>query len=234
MAVGAAAARGSAASLSLAFRRSAHPPARFQRGSGQLRCGQAGAVVALHLTEPRALLPVFSRLYDFLTGSGDEVPEPLDPLKFSQFKGFLDHRSQQKSASEFLWTVDATGSPAADRGRRKEGPMRSRQPSAHRVYFERRSRADEGLAEVVQLRELPGVDKGVEAGVDLKGSSALTVLSQPAEAAAARARAMSVIMSSWPPTILRRPTSTRIARVSRPCRRAAASAWRRKLEYTPA
>lgn len=53
---------------------------------------------------------------------------------------------------------------------------------------------------------------------------------QPTDAAAARSRAMSVIMSSWPPTILRRPTSTRIARVSRPWRRAAVSAWRRKLE----
>ncbi len=45
---------------------------------------------------------------------------------------------------------------------------------------------------------------------------------------------MSVIMSSWPPTIPRRPTSTRIARVSRPWRAAAVSAWRRKLEQTPA
>jgi len=42
--------------------------------------------------------------------------------------------------------------------------------------------------------------------------------------------ATSTIMSSCPPTILRRPSSTRMARVSRPCSAAAFSAWRRKLE----
>lgn len=48
--------------------------------------------------------------------------------------------------------------------------MRSRQPSAHLVYFEKRIRADEGLAEVVQLRELPGVDEGVQAWRRLEGA----------------------------------------------------------------
>jgi hypothetical protein len=47
-------------------------------------------------------------------------------------------------------------------------------------------------------------------------------------------RATSTIMSSWPPTILRRPSSTRIERVSMPCSPAAFSACRKKLEYTPA
>ena len=42
--------------------------------------------------------------------------------------------------------------------------------------------------------------------------------------------ATSTIMSSCPPTILRRPSSTRIARVSIPYSALAFSAWRRKLE----
>lgn len=47
-------------------------------------------------------------------------------------------------------------------------------------------------------------------------------------------RATSRIMSSCPPTIWRRPSSTSIERVSRPCSVAILSAWRKKLEYTPA
>jgi hypothetical protein len=47
---------------------------------------------------------------------------------------------------------------------------------------------------------------------------------------ASRSSATSVIMSSWPPTMPRRPTSTRRLRASMPYRAAAASAWRRKLE----
>src|SRR3546814_884855 len=45
-----------------------------------------------------------------------------------------------------------------------------------------------------------------------------------------RSRATSTIISSWPPTIRRLPSSTRIWRVSRPYCSAAFSAWRRKLE----
>lgn len=45
-----------------------------------------------------------------------------------------------------------------------------------------------------------------------------------------RSSATSTIMSSCPPTILRRPSSTRIVRVSRSYVSAAFSAWRRKLE----
>ena len=45
---------------------------------------------------------------------------------------------------------------------------------------------------------------------------------------------MSTSMSSWPPTIPRRPASSSRLRASTPKRVAAASAWRRKLEYTPA
>jgi hypothetical protein len=48
--------------------------------------------------------------------------------------------------------------------------------------------------------------------------------------AEARSRATSTIMSSCPPTRPRRPTSTRMSRVSRPWSRAAFSACRRKLE----
>jgi hypothetical protein len=51
----------------------------------------------------------------------------------------------------------------------------------------------------------------------------------PDAAAWARSSA-STIISSWPPTLGRRPTSTRIARVSTPYVPAAVSAFRRKLE----
>src|SRR5690606_29485729 len=50
--------------------------------------------------------------------------------------------------------------------------------------------------------------------------------------AASRSSATSTIMSSWPPTIWRLPSSTRISRALRPYLSAATSAWRRKLEYT--
>ena len=46
----------------------------------------------------------------------------------------------------------------------------------------------------------------------------------------ARSSATSTIMSSCPPTMPRRPTSTRMSRASSPKRSEAASAWRRKLE----
>src|SRR5690606_7451561 len=46
--------------------------------------------------------------------------------------------------------------------------------------------------------------------------------------------ATSTIMSSCPPTMRRRPSSTRMSTVFRPYFCAATSAWRRKLEYTPA
>src|SRR5690554_7811508 len=49
-----------------------------------------------------------------------------------------------------------------------------------------------------------------------------------------RSSATSTIMSSWPPTIRRLPSSTRISTVFRPYFCAATSEWRRKLEYTPA
>lgn len=57
-------------------------------------------------------------------------------------------------------------------------------------------------------------------------------ISQPCEIAVCFtiSSAMSMIMSSCPPTILRRPASVRIARVSTPWSLAAFSAWRRKLE----
>ena len=42
-----------------------------------------------------------------------------------------------------------------------------------------------------------------------------------------------MIMSSWPPTIRRRPSSSRISTVGIEYRSLARSAWRRKLEYTP-
>ena len=45
-----------------------------------------------------------------------------------------------------------------------------------------------------------------------------------------KSSAMSASMSSCPPTIPRRPASTRSVRASTPNRSAAASAWRRKLE----
>lgn len=45
-----------------------------------------------------------------------------------------------------------------------------------------------------------------------------------------RSRAMSTIMSSWPPTSPRRPTSSRSVRASTPWPAAAISAWRRKEE----
>ncbi|MGF6884605.1 pimeloyl-ACP methyl ester carboxylesterase [Nocardia sp. GAS34] len=51
---------------------------------------------------------------------------------------------------------------------------------------------------------------------------------------ATRSSAMSTMRSSCPPTSPRRPTSNRIVRASNPYRRAAASAWRRNEEYTPA
>lgn len=46
--------------------------------------------------------------------------------------------------------------------------------------------------------------------------------------------ATSTIMSSWPPTMRRLPSSTRMSTVFSPYFCAAASVWRRKLEYTPA
>src|SRR3954447_929952 len=49
-----------------------------------------------------------------------------------------------------------------------------------------------------------------------------------------RSSATSTIMSSWPPTMRRRPSSTRMSTVFSPYFLAAASEWRRKLEYTPA
>src|SRR5271156_6852575 len=49
-----------------------------------------------------------------------------------------------------------------------------------------------------------------------------------------RSRAISTSMSSWPPTIPRRPASSRRVRASMSYRAAADSACRRKLEYTPA
>ncbi len=45
-----------------------------------------------------------------------------------------------------------------------------------------------------------------------------------------KSRATSTIMSSWPPIILRRPSSMRMSRGSTPCWRAARSVWRRKEE----
>ena len=45
-----------------------------------------------------------------------------------------------------------------------------------------------------------------------------------------RSRATSVIMSSWPPTIRRLPSSISTARVSSPWSAAAFSAWRKKDE----
>lgn len=53
---------------------SADSPARFQRGAGQFRSGQAVAVVAVHLAEPRALLPVLPGLADLLVRAAHEVP----------------------------------------------------------------------------------------------------------------------------------------------------------------
>ena len=49
-----------------------------------------------------------------------------------------------------------------------------------------------------------------------------------------RSSAMSTSMSSWPPTMPRRPASSSRLRASTSKRAAAASAWRKKLEYTPA
>ncbi len=49
-----------------------------------------------------------------------------------------------------------------------------------------------------------------------------------------KSSAMSTSMSSCPPTRPRRPASTRSVRASTSKRSATVSAWRRKLEYTPA
>ena len=72
-----------------------------------------------------------------------------------------------------------------------------------------------------------GVEVGGDVLVDVDAAGHVA-------ARVARSRAMSTITSSWPPTMPRRPTSTRMSRASTPNRVEAASAWRRKLEYTPA
>src|SRR5262245_11823130 len=69
----------------------------------------------------------------------------------------------------------------------------------------------------------------VRAGVDVveRGSQSAT---PTARRLLARSSATSTIMSSCPPTMRRRPSSTRISLASIPYRREAASACRRKLE----
>ncbi len=82
--------------------------------------------------------------------------------------------------------------------------------------------------------ELADRGRGALRGVERGGEHRVRGHAVTPERVATRSSATSTIMSSWPPTMRRRPSSTRMSRASRPCFSAARSACSRKLEYTPA
>ncbi len=129
------------------------------------------------------------------------------------------------SGDRYACRGSAAGSRAGRSGRNRQ-PRRNRQPGSGPSA--RVGTVGPGRAGTSGRDRQPCRDRCPRTGAVVTGGRGQFC------AAATRSRAMSVIMSSWPPTMPRRPASTRIERVSRPYRAAAVSACRRKLEYTPA
>ena len=90
-----------------------------------------------------------------------------------------------------------------------------------------------GLAHVLPLCLRPRVDRCERLSVSRFLGLTIYPMGNHARSFS-KSSATSTIMSSWPPTIRRSPSSNKMSLVSRPYCSAAASAWRRKLEYTPA